>query len=94
MPPASDPRDLIREKRDGQSHDPRALSDFIAAYARGEVTDYQASAWLMAAFLKGLDDAETRALTRALLESGRRFDWKALGRPSADKHSSGGVGAP
>jgi pyrimidine-nucleoside phosphorylase len=46
----------------------------------------------MAAFLKGLDEAETQALTRALLESGRRFDWSGLGRPSADKHSTGGVG--
>ena len=87
-----DPRELIREKREGGTHRPEALSGFIAAYARGELPDYQASAWLMAAFLKGLDDAETQALTRALLESGRRFDWSALGRPSADKHSTGGVG--
>jgi pyrimidine-nucleoside phosphorylase len=87
-----DPRELIREKREGGTHRPEALSAFIAAYARGELPDYQASAWLMAAFLKGLDDAETQALTRALLESGRRFDWSGLGRPSADKHSTGGVG--
>jgi pyrimidine-nucleoside phosphorylase len=46
----------------------------------------------MAAFLKGLDVEETDALTRALIESGRRFDWSDLGRPSADKHSTGGVG--
>jgi pyrimidine-nucleoside phosphorylase len=88
----SDPRELIREKREGGIHRPEALSSFISAYARGELPDYQASAWLMAAFLKGLDDAETQALTRALLESGRRFDWSGLGRPSADKHSTGGVG--
>ena len=87
-----DPRELIREKRDGKSHRPEAVREFIAAYMRGEVHDYQASAWLMAAFLKGLDDSETQALTRALLESGRRFDWRDLGRPSADKHSTGGVG--
>ncbi len=87
-----DPRELIREKRDGRSHRPEAVLEFIAAFARGEIPDYQASAWLMAAFLKGLDEAETQALTRALLESGRRFDWSDLGRPSADKHSTGGVG--
>ena len=87
-----DPRELIREKREGGTHRPDALSGFIAAFARGAVPDYQASAWLMAAFLKGLDDAETVTLTRALLESGRRFDWGDLGRPSADKHSTGGVG--
>jgi pyrimidine-nucleoside phosphorylase len=46
----------------------------------------------MAAFLRGLDETETDALTRALVESGRVFDWSDLGRPSADKHSTGGVG--
>jgi pyrimidine-nucleoside phosphorylase len=46
----------------------------------------------MAAFLNGLDDTETDALTEALLRSGRVFDWSALGRPTADKHSTGGVG--
>ena len=46
----------------------------------------------MAAFLRGLDESETAALTEALLHSGRVFDWSALGRPSADKHSTGGVG--
>ncbi len=83
---------MIREKRDGRAHDPGALRAFVAAYARGEIPDYQASAWLMAAFLKGLDERETDALTVALLESGRRFDWSDLGRPSADKHSTGGIG--
>src|SRR6516162_5974192 len=46
----------------------------------------------MAAFLNGLDATETDALTRAMLDSGRVFDWTALGRPSADKHSTGGIG--
>jgi len=64
----------------------------IAAYAAGQVPDYQMSAWLMAAYLNGLDAAETDALTAALLHSGRVFDWSELGRPSADKHSTGGVG--
>jgi pyrimidine-nucleoside phosphorylase len=90
--PAPDPREVIREKRDGRTHDPAVLKGFISAYAHGDVADYQASAWLMAAFLRGLDESETQALTRALLDSGRRFDWSALGRPSADKHSTGGVG--
>ena len=87
-----DARELIREKRDGRAHRPDALRAFIAAFARDEIPDYQASAWLMAAFLRGLDDAETDALTRALLHSGRVFDWRDLGRPTADKHSTGGVG--
>ena len=46
----------------------------------------------MAAYLNGLDEAETDALTRGLLHSGRVFDWSTLGRPTADKHSTGGVG--
>jgi pyrimidine-nucleoside phosphorylase len=86
-----DARALLREKRDGKRHDPAALREFIAACARREVPDYQASAWLMAAFLRGLDAAETDALTQAFLHSGRVFDWSRLG-VAADKHSTGGVG--
>lgn len=87
-----DARSLIREKRERQSHRPEDLERIILEFAHGEIPDYQMSAWLMAAFLNGLDEDETRALTLALLRSGRRFDWQDLGRPSADKHSTGGVG--
>ena len=86
-----DPREFIRTKRDGHAHDPTALRAFVAACAAREIPDYQASAWLMAAFLRGLDASETDALTQAFLHSGRVFDWKALG-VAADKHSTGGVG--
>lgn len=89
---AVDSRAFLREKRDALAHRAEDLGAFIAAYARGEIPDYQVSAWLMAAFLNGLDAHETDALTRALLASGSRFDWRDLGRPSADKHSTGGVG--
>jgi pyrimidine-nucleoside phosphorylase len=89
--PAPDARAFIREKRDGRAHDPENLKAFVLACARGEVPDYQASAWLMAAFLRGLDAAETDALTKAYLHSGRAFDWSKLG-VAADKHSTGGVG--
>ena len=88
---ALDARAFIREKRDGRTHDPEALREFIAACARREIPDYQASAWLMAAFLRGLDGGETDALTQAFLHSGRVFDWSRLG-VAADKHSTGGVG--
>ncbi len=87
-----DPREFIRVKRDRGTHAPEALRAFIDAYVGDAVRDYQVSAWLMAAFLNGLDDAETAALTAAFIDSGRRFDWTPLGRPSADKHSTGGVG--
>ncbi len=88
----TDPREFIRVKRDRRAHAPEDLREFVAAYHRREIPDYQVSAWLMAAYLNGLDDAETQALTLALLHSGRTFDWSGLGRPSADKHSTGGVG--
>ena len=87
-----DPREFIRAKRDHRVHAAADLREFIAAYLRREIPDYQVSAWLMAAYLNGLDETETEALTLALLHSGRTFDWKDLGRRSADKHSTGGVG--
>ena len=87
-----DAREFIRTKRNGGTHDPATIREFMAAYLRKEIHDYQVSAWLMAAFLNGLDPVETDALTQSLLHSGRVFDWTALGRPSADKHSTGGVG--
>ncbi|HTK31227.1 MAG TPA: thymidine phosphorylase [Candidatus Saccharimonadaceae bacterium] len=87
-----DPREFLRDKRDGRTHRPEDMRAFIGAFGRGELPEYLASAWLMAAFLNGLDETETDALTEALLHSGRVFDWSALGRPSADKHSTGGVG--
>ena len=86
-----DARAFIRHKRDGGVHEPEVLRDFILACARREVPDYQASAWLMAAFLRGLDAGETDALTQAFIHSGRVFDWSRLG-VAADKHSTGGVG--
>uniref|UniRef100_A0A832I504 Thymidine phosphorylase n=1 Tax=Eiseniibacteriota bacterium TaxID=2212470 RepID=A0A832I504_UNCEI len=87
-----DAREFLRAKRDGRAHGPGEIEAFLAAHGRGEVPDYQVSAWLMAAFLNGLDESETDALTSALIRSGRVFDWSSLGRPTADKHSTGGVG--
>ena len=87
-----DARAFLRSKREGQEHAPEELRAFVAAFAAGAIPDYQVSAWLMAAYLNGLSEAETAALTEALIHSGRVFDWSALGRPSADKHSTGGVG--
>lgn len=86
-----DPREFLRQKRDGRPHDPAELREFVLACASRSIPDYQASAWLMAAFLRGLNPAETDALTQAFLHSGRVFDWSRLG-VAADKHSTGGVG--
>ena len=86
-----DAREFLRTKRDGGTHSAEAIREFIAGCAAKEIPDYQASAWLMAAFVRGLDSAETDALTQAFLHSGRVFDWSSLG-VAADKHSTGGVG--
>src|SRR6058998_756237 len=83
---------LIERKRDGgriETGDWRALA---LAYARGHVPDYQMAALLMACFLRGLDRAETSALTEAMLLSGDRLELGHLGRARIDKHSTGGVG--
>ena len=86
-----DPRAFIRAKRDGGIQPEEDIRAFVREFTAGRIPDYQISAWLMAAFLRGLDPIETAALTGALIDSGRMFDWTALG-PSADKHSTGGVG--
>src|SRR5688500_7518413 len=83
---------LIERKRDGGRLDNGEWRALVMAYAAGHVPDYQMSAFLMACFLRGLDRAETAALTDAMLNSGVRFDLSSLGKPRLDKHSIGGVG--
>jgi pyrimidine-nucleoside phosphorylase len=83
---------LIERKRDGgriEAGEWRALAN---AYATGHVPDYQMAAFLMACFLRGLDRAETHALTDAMLRSGETLDLAYLDRARIDKHSTGGVG--
>ena len=83
---------LIERKRDGgriEAGEWRALAN---AYASGHVPDYQMAAFLMACFLRGMDRAETSALTDAMLHSGETLDLAYLGKPRIDKHSTGGVG--
>jgi len=87
-----DVRAFLRHKRDGRVHPSDDIRAFVEGFQHGAIPDYQVSAWLMAAFLRGLDNGETEALTAALIASGRTFDWTPLERPSADKHSTGGVG--
>ncbi len=84
--------DLIAKKRDGGRHTPEELEAVARAAAQGLAKDYQLSAWLMAVLLKGMDEKETVALTRAMARSGERLGLGDLGKPKADKHSTGGVG--
>ena len=84
--------DLIRRKRDAAELLPEEIRFLIDGYTRGDIPDYQMSAWLMAAFLRGLNDAETAALTEAMLYSGKVLDFSDVAGRKVDKHSTGGVG--
>jgi len=84
--------DLIRKKRDGGTLDAREIGFLAAGAASGSIPLEQLSAWLMAAWLRGLSLDETRALTLAMRDSGEKFSPARLGRQAVDKHSTGGVG--
>ncbi len=98
--PRVDIRHLIAEKRDGKRHSPEGFKYLAEAAAAcdlakadgGGVPPYQLSAWLMAAYLTGLDKDETAGLTLAMADSGQRLDLVGLPHPWVDKHSTGGVG--
>src|ERR1700726_1878776 len=84
--------DLIRRKRDSGELTREEIEQLIAAYTRGDVPDYQMSAWLMAVVLRGMTRQETAALTEAMLHSGSVLDFSDLAGRKVDKHSTGGVG--
>lgn len=84
--------DIIAKKRDGKELSSEEIEFFIRGYTAGEIPDYQASALLMAAYLRGLSFAETDALTSAVLHSGSILDLSDVPGIKADKHSTGGVG--
>ncbi len=86
------PQETIRAKRDGGTLDEEQIAEFIAGLTGGAVTPEQASAFAMAVFFRGMNDAETVALTRAMTESGTVLRWDDLPGPALDKHSTGGVG--
>ena len=84
--------DLIRAKRDGQVLTDDEIRWLIAAYTGGDIADEQMSALLMAVYFQGLDQAELRAWTAAMVSSGERLDLGDVPAPTVDKHSTGGVG--
>jgi len=88
---AWDPRAAIAAKRDGRSLPQDEVERLVLAYASGEVDDGPMAAFLMAVLLNGLDEGETLAMTRAMIDSGDKVSFGDLGRPAVDKHSTGGV---
>jgi pyrimidine-nucleoside phosphorylase len=83
--------DVIARKRDGGEIAGDELRDFVLAYAREELPDYQMAAFLMAGYLRGFTRGETEALTEAMVASGDTLDLSRLSGPTVDKHSTGGV---
>src|SRR3954463_10683349 len=84
--------DVLRIKRDGGTLSPEQIRWVIGAYTDGTVPDEQMSALLMAVFFRGMSPDELAVWTQAMIDSGERKDLTSLGRPTADKHSTGGVG--
>jgi pyrimidine-nucleoside phosphorylase len=84
--------DLIGRKRDGKTLQSGEIDWLVQAYTRGEVADYQMSAFLMAVVCRGMRKQETVALTLSMLHSGKELRVRDHVTPVADKHSTGGVG--
>jgi thymidine phosphorylase len=89
---ATDAISVIRTKRDGAALSDEQIDWMIDAYTRGEVADEQMSALAMAILLNGMSRPEIARWTGAMIDSGERMDFSALSLPTADKHSTGGVG--
>jgi thymidine phosphorylase len=90
--PAHDAVEVILAKRDKHELSDSQVDWVIDAYTRGEVADEQMSALAMAILLNGMNRAEIARWTGAMIASGERMDFSTLSRPTADKHSTGGVG--
>ncbi len=84
--------DIIIHKRDGQALSAEELQFFIEGYTRGDIPDYQAAAWAMAVYWRGMTPRETAWLTQAMAFSGQTLDIHDVAPFVVDKHSSGGVG--
>jgi pyrimidine-nucleoside phosphorylase len=84
--------DLIQRKRDGEELAPEEIEFLVDGYTKGEIPDYQMSAFLMAVFFSGMSDREVSRLTECMLRSGDTVDLSTVPGLKVDKHSTGGVG--
>ncbi len=84
--------DLIHRKRDGEELSAEEIQYIVDGYTRGDIPDYQVSAFLMAVFFSGMADREVSALTESMMNSGTLVDLSAVPGVKVDKHSTGGVG--
>ncbi len=89
---ATDILDVIRTKRDGGRLSDEQVRFFIEGYTAGTVADEQAAALCMAILLRDMVPDELAVWTQAMIDSGERLDLSGVGRPTVDKHSTGGVG--
>ncbi len=89
---ATDVLDVLRTKRDGGALTDEQIAFFLDGYTAGSIADEQAAALLMAIVWRGLDARELGTWTAAMIASGERLDLSSVGRPTVDKHSTGGVG--
>ncbi len=86
------PQETIRAKRNGETLTAEEIARFVQGFTAGEISEGQVAAFAMAVWFKGMRREETVALTLAMRDSGDVLDWSDIGRPIADKHSTGGVG--
>lgn len=86
------PQEIIRRKRDGAVLSAAEIAGFIAGLSRETISEGQVAAFAMAVFFRGMSPEEIVALTLAMRDSGDILSWQGIGRPVADKHSTGGVG--
>ncbi len=84
--------DIIEKKRDGHALTREEIGFFVQGFTRGEIADYQAAAWAMAVYWRGMDARETTDLTLSMAHSGAILDLSSVSPRVLDKHSSGGVG--
>lgn len=86
------PQWLIEKKRDGNVLSSEEIRDFIAGYTDGSIPDYQMSAMAMAIYFKGMTAEEIAVMTDAMMRSGDLVTFDGWSKPTADKHSTGGIG--